>query len=230
MRSLWLPASDKNGWLRPVDIAASVSCLNLVDEKLRVLEIGIWRGSWSISILKNSLHTRITGVDPYPNLDRVRNEMISRMVENEVYNRFQLFESVDELLKLNMNFGLIHIDGEHSERQTYFDLVACSKLLSARGVIIVDDINVEWFPGVSSAMHKFMIEHEFRMFMTTQGKAYLSRKEFAGGLYSELLSSEFLAESADIFRHHPFSSYEQSTSVYDQEVLICRPKRIPTQE
>jgi hypothetical protein len=150
--------------------------------------------------------------------------MLKRIESFGVDNRFKLFSSIQDLGNLATSFGMVHVDGEHSEKQTYLDLVDSSRRLNGGGVIILDDVNTAWFPGVSSAMHRFMIEQEFRMFMTTKGKAYLARKEFAEVLYIKLINNEFLNANTEILQRYSNNSYEQSTSVYGQEVLICRPK------
>ena len=222
-----MPKDEKNEWLQDVDIFVALALIGLIDDSKNVLEIGVWKGSWVLSILMNTSKTKVVGVDPYPNRNKIRESMLDRIKSFGVDNRFKLVSSIDELQDLHQTFGLVHVDGEHSEKQTHFDLVESSRRLTKKGVIIVDDVNVAWFPGVSSAMHMFMIEQEFRMFMGTKGKAYLARKEFANEFYSKLINSKFLSDKADIFQSYQNASYEQSTSVLGQEVLICRPMSTP---
>ena len=226
MSNIWFPEDLKGEWLRPLDIVASIATLSNVDERNDVLEIGVWKATWTLSILKNTLTTRVVGVDPYPGLGKIREEMRTRIINHEAQERFSLYANINDIEIQGMRFGLVHVDGEHSEKQTYMDLVESNKLLSLHGAIVVDDVNVDWFPGVSSAMYKFMQEYDFRMFLMTSSKAYLARKDVANNFYESLYKSELLLKYAELYTSHPFKFYEQDTSVLGQKVLIGKPKKV----
>jgi predicted O-methyltransferase YrrM len=56
-------------------------------------------------------------------------------------------------------FRFIHIDGGHSAERAEEDLVLCSRHLAPRGVMVLDDYENVWWPGVTEGANTFLAEH-----------------------------------------------------------------------
>ena len=122
----------------------------------------------------------------------------------------------------------MHIDGLHTENQVLSDLEAISSRLTPDGVIVVDDFTSPWFPGVQSALYKFIGENGFRIFLVSMQKAYITRSANAPRMWAAIKNLrddlkygqiwENLAESLPEYR------YVQKTDVLGQAVLICSPR------
>jgi SAM-dependent methyltransferase len=61
--------------------------------------------------------------------------------------------------ELGDRFSFCHIDGEHSQSQTYQDLELCHAVLLPGGLLAVDDYFNPLFPGVSEGAFKFSLDH-----------------------------------------------------------------------
>ncbi len=59
---------------------------------------------------------------------------------------------------LGLNYSFCHVDGGHSDEETYGDLVLCSKVLRPGGILVLDDYFNASFPGVSEGAIGFMRE------------------------------------------------------------------------
>lgn len=219
---MWFPDDASAEWLNKIDVALPLGILEEIQSgegaAPRVLEVGVWKAGWSSAILKNRPDSSLLGVDPYPNLSHVRAETLQRIENLELGNRFSLVPDFSEI-QAGTKFDLIHVDGEHSEKATLRDLRNSDSFLASKGVIMVDDINHLWFPGVASALHLFMVEHNYRMFMTTGSKGYISRKDFAPEIY-ELMRARGPRGRLAMHEQHQ-DAYTQATTVLGQQVLIA---------
>ncbi len=223
---MWFPKDDLAEWLNKIDVAVPLEILHYFEENSSgaagVLEVGVWKGGWAAAILMNSPHASVVGVDPYPNLAHVKNSMLKRIEALGLGKRFSLRDDMS-MIESGAKFDLIHVDDEHSEEATLRDLSEADKVLADSGVIMVDDINHLWFPGVSSATHLFMIERNYRMFLTTGSKAYLARSDFASSLYNALRDRGGLGPLS-LHQEHQ-DAYRQETKVLGQPVLIATYKQ-----
>lgn len=234
MERIAFPTDGSEQWLEWVDLALALHLLRGagVPEACEVLEIGVWKGAWSSSILVNLPAARVTGVDPYPEgAWPVRARMLDRMEELGVAGRFTLLRSTAEV-EPSARFDLIHIDGDHSEASVSDDLELAMRRLTPRGVIIVDDISHKWLPAVASATYRFLERSGARMFMITRSKAYIAGAERAAELHAELqrtltaLPGVRAARSFAELTGHP---YPEASDVLDQPVLlVIGPKTDPT--
>lgn len=141
---------------------------------LGFLEVGVWKGGWSISALMNFPNSAVIGIDPYPGAEIIRVELLRRVKEMELSSRFHLFPDWKEIPE-NQEFDIIHIDGLHTETAVETDLNNASARLASGGVIIVDDYNHRYFPGIWNVLSRFLSRGEFSMFLGSRQKAYLCR-------------------------------------------------------
>lgn len=154
----------------------------------RVLEIGVWKGAFVSVCLMNVPACTAVGVDPFPgDYAESRQVLSERIARLGLQERFKLVADVEDIPEGDLApFDLIHIDGEHSEAAVWRDLAFSYSAMSTTGVLVVDDINNYWHPGVASAMYRFCERTDLRLFMTSGLKGYLARAETARVLADKL--------------------------------------------
>jgi precorrin-6B methylase 2 len=207
----WLPIQD------------AVISHFLAPDNSTVLEIGTWKGGWAITMAENDRRRKIVCVDPYPNLETIKEQFLAN-AEARVAGQVILFETLDEALQdSNVKFNLIHIDGEHSQSAVARDLEKSISRLSAEGLLVIDDIFYHSFPGVTAATLSSLEAKNLSPFLFSEKKLYICHKEFYREYYAK-------ARSILISKHIPFeederitqeaSSYLQSNSINGFSLLI----------
>lgn len=194
VRKLWWPEDGSDEWLSIIDGWLGVLLLEYLRDsatitETNVLEVGVWKGAWTSVILKNIEKVRGFGIDPFPGRPDFENNLLSRLESIGLGGRFELFRTWGELNKRSAvaeEFSLIHIDGEHSETAVASDLRFASKCLTDRGMIVIDDWRHFWFPGIASAMYRFVHESEFAIFAVSENKAYLVKEKFHAEMQEQL--------------------------------------------
>jgi hypothetical protein len=183
MRSLsFFPDDDSAIWLSRRDAMLSLAVLDVLDrDTVEVLEIGVFRGAWALTVAMNVPGATVSGIDPYPGGDVVQQARVQALrgfADRGLSHRFRLFPTWDELLAVTERpaaVHLVHVDGHHDEVHATIDLERADRLLAPDGVIIVDDYRHSGFPGVASAMYRFLERCDYRMFLATENKAFLCR-------------------------------------------------------
>ncbi|CAN5162430.1 hypothetical protein BH09ACT5_BH09ACT5_24230 [soil metagenome] len=229
MIRLW-PHDDSVEWLAPVDFVLSLAVVEAVAQTRppRVLEVGVWKGGWSLTLAVNCPSAVFTGIDPYPgSFAPVRERLLSS--SQRVGGRFHLLESWaeldSELIGMTSGFDVIHLDGEHTEPAMAQDLTRAAGVLAPDGVIIVDDIAHPYFPGIASATYRFLDEQGFAVFLYSEHKAYLARRQFHAG-WLECVRA-MLAEGPLIVERHfqekdvPPPAYVQLPDIGGHPLLLC---------
>ena len=227
-QDIYFPEDGSEQWLNEVDVRLAVGILqSFLPANPEVLEIGVWKGGWTSSVLMNVAGAQVVGVDPYPGVETVRVEMLARIKALNLTQRFRLYRSLPEVPGPKQ-FDLIHIDGDHGEEATWKDLEFAFSRLRPGGVIVVDDFSHPLFPGVASALYRFSFQFGLRVFLVTKSKAYLAHAPRARELYSAALEAQLgsptvlLSRSYEEARNFP---YAQSAKVLGQPVLFARIKR-----
>lgn len=193
---IWWPDDDSAVWLTEVDGRLGILLLNFLrdssrDEELRFLEVGVWKGGWSSVILKNVPGSRGYGIDPFPGRVDFIDKLSHRFRQLELENSFNLFpdwNNFEQNYSAKALLSAIHIDGEHTEAGVEQDLTMASKYLAERGIIVLDDYRHFWFPGIASAMHRFLNHSDFSILATTANKAYLVREQLREEMQDYVLS------------------------------------------
>jgi len=185
------------------------------------MEIGVYKGGWTLFMLRNSLDSQAFGIDPYPNLQHIRNELMNRIDAEKLGVRFRLLPDFSHFSSASEkeNFGMVHVDGEHSEVACYRDLVNSFQSLGPNGIIVIDDIYHDDFPGVASATFKFVHSYEVAPFLITRSKMYLCRPAFFEqyfALTEDLLSRSHIAYS----KGFPSTDFEQSNAIKGFRQLV----------
>jgi predicted O-methyltransferase YrrM len=230
--NFFFPDDGSEIWLARMDAELALFLLKHVSREGRggrpaqVLEIGVWKGAWTSIVLVNVPEAQAFGVDPYPG----RNSDVRRIMENRleslgVHDRFVLTAAVNSLPP-HQEFDVIHIDGEHSEAAVWSDLTFALSRLAVGGVIIVDDFRHAAFPGIPSALFRFLEANDLRVFLASANKAYVARACDASTYYDEVLAAAQNFRHLMIQRHFgdgdPKSqNYAQPTDVLGQPVLLA---------
>lgn len=231
--NLWWPSDGSDEWLTRADGMLAVTLLSELCRRRRlsgnpcepVLEVGVWKGGWTSVILMNLPDVELQGVDPYPRYESVRAYMQSNLTTLGIDDRFLFSPSVADLAD-GACYSMIHIDGEHSERAVEAELEFATDHLTDDGIIIVDDFRHIWFPGIASALFRFLGKGDLALFAVSANKAYLPRSAYADAYY-EQLEKEFAGSvELPVWNHYrqwdgDDLEYIQAPNVCGQRVLIC---------
>lgn len=229
----FFPSDGSQEWLSVMDAELALLLLDLNSETRRrpaaphVLEIGVWKGAWSSVVLANVSDARVHGVDPYPgSIGEVRRTMEQRLRDLGVDDRFVLTADLASLPP-NQHFDLIHIDGEHSEVAVWSDLAFARDHLAPGGIIILDDWSATVFPGIASALFRFLEPNDFRIFLVSANKAYVTRRSDSSAYSDWLLEHASRLQFSRLLRHFgdgdaEAHAYRQASDVLGQPVLIAK--------
>lgn len=214
--------SDRTALLPLLD--AYLSC-KLSKNFHSALEIGVYKGGWLLNLIDNVPDILTVGIDPYPNLDQVKQNFISECVSRGLNDSINLYSSFDELRSSDhrlLKFDIIHCDGEHSQSQASFDLNNSLIFLDEAGILIIDDIFYHSYPGVTAAAFSFIGQHRLSPFLFTQKKLYVCNPKYyeyyyakAFSILSALQVNFEVSETED-----PKQSYRQSNSLFGYNLII----------
>jgi hypothetical protein len=127
-------------------------------------------------VLLNS-SAEVIGIDPYPAGPSPKIELQNSILHQGFESRFRLLERWEEL-RDQKAFGLIHIDGLHTEEAFRRDFKFASAHLLSEGLIVVDDYRHPWFPGLSHAFHSELEARNFSILAVSANKAVICRDPF----------------------------------------------------
>jgi hypothetical protein len=173
-----------------IDLLDAYICTELSKTRESLLEVGTYLGGFVFSISSNNSSIRITCVDPYPTIKNIKATFLGKVkskIRSE--NWVGLFDRIEDI-PTGSRFDFIHIDGEHSEEAVENDLIQSYKYAktSENIVIVVDDIFMRHFPGVTSGALKFAFENNFAPFLLTGKKMYFCKPSHHEKLLSEITS------------------------------------------
>lgn len=211
-------------WLNPYDAYFSINLL--VNTGDGVCEIGVYKGGYLITILKNISGLNALAIDPFPGLDFIKKNFFDNLKLNGLEQNVFLLPDYTSIR--GRWFDLIHIDGEHSEIAALQDLHFAEKNLAEKGIIVVDDIWHTLFPGVISATMKFVHESRLVPFLSTQQKMYLcweAEHEFHFSRAQKLLKNLDIPHSSgwlkgDANHKGIIAAYDQSNSIKGYRQLM----------
>lgn len=164
--------ANVHGWLQMSALLFTSYFVNkfLFNKDFESLEIGVHHGKYFIGIENlTPLNCRAVAIDVFDsqslNIDNSgcgNYEAFSNNVKEFCLNPSRVnaisMDSLDiDPFVLGVNrFGIISIDGGHTERHTVSDLAKAELLMSPDGIVILDDIlNQDWTGVVSGACNYF---------------------------------------------------------------------------
>jgi len=215
---------DATIWLNPRD-AAIISLLpKFIDFEIKsLLEIGVFRGGLIRTFLQNNLEWKAYGIDPYPGMDHEKTRCFEILSAASVSSRFELLKDWEVFLSKRKKSGLIHIDGEHTERAVLNDLMNTVEVASSSPIIIVDDFFARSFPGVTCAVFRFIFKFDFEALLVSPAKIYLCRSEWHDEYkekFRQLLSELDLKYSDSFPRGLYGLDYDQPSTIKGRLVFI----------
>jgi predicted O-methyltransferase YrrM len=223
---MWFPNDGSEEWLNKADAELAIKILSAKIGESSVCEIGVWKGAWTSVILKNIPNSKVIGIDPYPNCGSEKITMLNRIKKLGLESKFSLVEQIIDL-PVSVKFDLVHLDGLHTEEQVTSDLELISKRLFKDGIIVVDDFVSPWFPGVQSALYRFIHNSDYRIFLVSMQKAYVTRNDNANRMWNTMKELNESLEYSQLWENwaeaYPAHRYVQKTDILGQPVLISSP-------
>jgi hypothetical protein len=216
--------SQATEFLSAVDAYIAIRLFKEIERKdPQICEIGVWRGGWIKSLCINQVTDKIIGIDPYPGLLEIKREFAENVMRH--FPNVELYSSSSELLdeKSKVIFDMIHVDGEHSEVALSNDLDFSSKVLDRGGILIIDDIWHESFPGIASATFKFIHNSDFAPFLISGAKIYLCRESEYSRFFEltkRILSEGNLSYQTSFKKGTYGEDYQQDNSIKGYQQIV----------
>ena len=154
---------------RFMDIVTTLYATAKLGQPKNYLEIGVRRGRSTCAVVHGCKYTNIYAFDIWqenyagnenPGVEFVRNELKKFDHQGEAsYFSGDSRKTIPAFLKENpdIKFDLITVDGDHSLDGAWTDLVNVSSSLSVGGVIVFDDTNNPYCPGLNQLWNDFLI-------------------------------------------------------------------------
>jgi len=185
----------------------------------------VYKGGWLFNLLINIPDIFTIGIDPYPNIEKIRESFIDKRDQLGFNENLVLLSSTNELSKsqyASLTYDIIHCDGEHSQSQVKQDLENCVSVLKEDGLLIIDDIFYHSYPGVTAAAFDFIRTQKLSPFLFTQKKLYICHPSFLEHYYKKTIS---ILNSINInFEENEKTSseisYFQSNSIFGYNLII----------
>ena len=193
------------------------------------LEIGVYKGGWLTTLASNNSSILTIGIDPYPNLEVIKNSLIEYRNKIGLKERLFIYSSFNELLNSTHNqitYDMIHLDWEHSQSGVSKDLKHLHPLLNDNGILIIDDIFYHSYPGVTAAAFSFIEKNSLTPFLFTEKKLYICDRRYYKEYYTKTISALNLLridyeESQNSTSKAP---YIQSNSIFGSNLIITSEK------
>ena len=187
------------GMLSPFSMAAIDMVLAFqasVGAKGDILEIGTYRGK-SAALLGRHLRNgeRLALVDIADYLDPASISAFKDSTDFILAPSSSLKSKLPSYRAKRCTFRFIHIDASHGYDETFHELAMADELLTALGIIAMDDFtNLNYSQNIAAIFkYLYTTRTDLVMLLTTDEKAYLCRrKDFA--LFADLILKTGIAE------------------------------------
>jgi hypothetical protein len=182
-----------SGWVDVVDLAVTLE-LARQQNLNNFLEIGVYKGGFSLNMLQNLESFQAYLIDPYTNMPEIKKCFQDFAVEARLAKSYKLFETIESFQKEENPdfFNFIHIDGAHDQNSVTKDLEFAFGLLNNappnyKPFIIVDDIYHGDFPGLTAAVFHFVLSNDISSFCLSRNKIYLCKPSDYEYFFTQLL-------------------------------------------
>ena len=131
---------------------------NIIEKKIKYLEIGSFEGRSTVFILKNLNNSECECVDTFTGSDEHSQINFLKVFENfkkniEPYKdrvSINKINSNNFFLKNKLYFDLIYVDGSHYSKDVYTDALNSFKYLNKNGLIIFDDFVWTYYDTINN--------------------------------------------------------------------------------
>lgn len=174
--------SDVGGFFMPLAMA-TWDFLFSAQEALNIeggmLEIGVFQGkSGLLSCLYMSPEEPAFFLDLHE-VPQARERLATAKPDNIHFLKMNSVDALrdESLSRMRGSLRWVHIDGEHTGYATRADLDTAAYLLSAQGIICVDDFFSFKYPQLTAVVYQFLLENPFtfKMFLASGNKCYICR-------------------------------------------------------
>ena len=115
---------------------------NLAKKNQRILEVGVYMGHSMLLMLASNPKLKIVGLDIDDRFSPLAVNYLKKKFPKAKI-KFILGDSIKNLKKLNNQFDLYHIDGDHKPKKIYKEIIECLKLNKKRAIkILFDDVDM----------------------------------------------------------------------------------------
>lgn len=183
-----------------------------------VLEIGVYHGLSAIGVAAlRGPNRRFFAIDPFLERAKFNAELRDKFLKTmrEFYGALDFMtlyaqkSNAVPRAELQGNFSLVHVDGDHSAACVLHDLELAHALLEPNGVLVVDDYNNLFYPGVSYGVHEYL---------RVQPKRF---RVVAGGLNKLILLKEPASKDVNGRIRERFANFSSvSIKMWDDDVLL----------
>jgi len=171
------------GWCSKQKAAVLIDLICMTQPEV-IVEIGVFGGKSLVPMayaLQANGHGKIYGIDPWDNQESmdgmdgvnlewweaVDHNKILRELLQKVHNfglnrHVELIRATSELAPVIPNIDILHIDGNHSEKASLFDVEKWFPLVKKGGIIVFDDVSwcttkaaVQWLESNSVQFVQF---------------------------------------------------------------------------
>ena len=186
----WAKLNAIDGWLSRNSAALLDSVLEaqatLGIPTTGVAEVGVWQGRSAVLMLRHAAaDEKVLLLDSWLQVDAIRRSLDAT---RDLYSpkaaivvvqdtSMRLIREVDPRVGLR----LIHIDGDHTAAGLRQDLLVSRQVLSAHGIIVLDDIFNFVYPQLTKELFTFLDSEgrDLACFLLGFNKAYLCKKRVA---------------------------------------------------
>jgi hypothetical protein len=226
-----------DGWLNPLS-AQFIAGLSAAQRKLGITgsvgEIGVHHGKLFILMHCDADHSRSFAIDVFDdqhlNTDQSGKGSYNHFVRNvrrwcgtsdnvEIIKRSSLDVKPSDIKSVVGDVRLFSIDGGHTEECTLNDLRLAEATVSDHGVVVIDDVYNQQWPGVLTGLARYLTQDgsTLRPFAFTPGKVYLAKAPAIPALQREMAArfGKFWDKDAELFdsRVDIYGIYEMNTPI-----------------
>lgn len=158
------------------DMIAAFDVILRYHEPKTALEIGVWHGRTAAHMAAYVEDIVIVDNDMMMLTDTVN--YIGQINPNLAVK--PICSRSDELTEhdFEKRFDIIHIDGRHTQSAVLSDMRLASKLLTRRGIMILDDVFNHRYPQITEAMYTFLrLNPEYTLLLVGFNKGIICKKE-----------------------------------------------------
>jgi NAD(P)-dependent dehydrogenase (short-subunit alcohol dehydrogenase family)/predicted O-methyltransferase YrrM/predicted dehydrogenase len=112
----------------------------------RVLEIGMFVGYGSVSMLEGSSKSHVVSLEIDPYLKGWLGDCLKSFPDVAVRHEVVVGPALESLPKLEGEFDMVFVDANKAEYKRYVELILEHNLLSSRGVIVCDNVLYNGYP------------------------------------------------------------------------------------
>ena len=225
------PMNSIGGWLFVEDAQAMIA-VDGIQKAMgltgSLFEIGVYRGkSLALLALLARPTEKVMGLDLFTlgrsSMD-ASTEAVSMATDGKLDNLILMADDSQTVpLKTFDVLGgcrMVHIDGGHSYREVWNDMLRFAPMVKIDGVVIMDDYHQRDDPGVAAAVWAYSRGTSMHPFLSSRNKMFLAYETSAPLFIRRLITSECHDDARlDIINNRPLLTTKTGKPMANQECL-----------